>query len=168
MHRFAPRRPSAAMVVAVIALVMAMAGAAVAGTGVHSKKVTTKKVKKIADQEISKAAPTLNVASADSAKIANNVYSANVLATGTLLGSIPSGATSSHQGGANSGQYHVSFGRPITGCTISGGAANNTAPVIALVAVGVADANTINVFTRTGGNVPNDEPFYVQMICPAG
>ena len=47
-------------------------------------------------------------------------------------------------------------------------AANNTGPQIAFVAVGViAGTNTLQVFTRDGTNTPQDEPFYVQAICPA-
>ncbi len=165
-------RPSgASLIVAVLALVMATAGVAVAGPSATISKITKKKVKSIANSQINAAAPTLSVdhaksaESADSAGIAKNVYSANVQANGTLLGSIPAGATSSKSA---TGDYRVSFGRPVAGCTISASAASNTGPALGFVAVGVASANTLQVFTRSTTNTVVDRPFYAQMICPAG
>jgi len=170
-----------------LALVVALGGTAFAASGhpdSHAAKkkkshaLTAAKVKKIADAEIKRLAPTLSVssaksattattattaASANSAKIAGNVLSAMVQADGTMLGSIPGGATSSKTA---LGTYSVGFGRSIAGCTISAAAANNTGPHVAFVAVGVIDANTLDVFTRDATNTVNDEPFYVQAICP--
>jgi hypothetical protein len=166
-----------------LALVIALGGSAFAATGhphqaakkKKSHAITSATVKKIADAEIKKLAPTLSVKSATSAttattatsantaKIAGNVYSANVQADGTMIGSIPAGATSSKTA---LGTYSVSFGRSITGCTISAAAANNTGPHVAFTAVGVIDANTLDVFTRDPTNTVADEPFYVQAICP--
>jgi hypothetical protein len=105
--------------------------------------------------------------SADSAKIATNVYSANVGADGGLLGSSPSGASVTKVGAPGTGTYQVQFGRSITGCTITAGAANAGAPQVTFASVGVQDANTLLVFTRTASNTVADEPFYVQAICPA-
>ena len=101
--------------------------------------------------------------SANSAKIAANVYSANVRGDGSLLGSIPTGATSSRTA---VGDYRVNLGRAITGCTIAV-SLSNTAVQIGMVGVGVIDANTLQVFTRDGTNNPADLGFYVQAICPA-
>jgi hypothetical protein len=170
-----------------LALVIALGGSAWAASGhpdAHATKkkkkshsITSTTVKKIADAEIKKLAPTLSVASAQSAttatnansantaKIAGNVYSANVVGDGTMLGSIPAGATSSKNA---TGDYRVSFGRSLAGCTISAAAANNTGPQLAFVAVGViTGGNTLQVFTRDPTNTVADEPFYVQAICPA-
>ena len=166
MRRPTSTRPSAAMVVAVVALAFAMAGSAVAGTSGLNKPISKSKVRSIANQEIVKAAPTLSVAeakTANTAKIATNILSANVLADGTMLGSIPSGASSSK---AATGDYRVNLGRSITGCTISASSANNGAPALGIVGVGVIDANTLQVFTRSPANVVQDRPFYVQAICP--
>ena len=78
-----------------------------------------------AAKQIDKLAPGLDVNSAktagsattaDSARIAGNVLSANVLANGLMLGSIPSGATSTRTA---LGTYTVSFGRDITGAARS-------------------------------------------------
>jgi len=169
-----------------LALVIALGGTAFAASGNQAHNAATKKkkshaitsatVKKIADAEIRKLAPTLSVAkansattatnatSADSAKIAKNVYSANVAADGTMIGSIPAGATSSRTA---LGTYNVNLGHAITGCTIAAAAANNTGPHVAFAAVGVTDANNLDVFTRDPTNTVNDEPFFVEAICPA-
>lgn len=65
MKRIKISRPSPALVVAMLALVAAVAGTAIAANPVAStSKLTTKSVKKIAAKEIKKAAPTLSVASA--------------------------------------------------------------------------------------------------------
>lgn len=155
--------PSPALIVAALALVVAMAGTAMAGQGPLAK-ITKKKVKTIAAQQIADAAPTLSVGSADKAKIASNILSANVQSDGNMLGSIPAGATSSK---VATGDYRVDFGRSIAGCTISASAASNTGPDLGFVAVGVAPDGKLQVFTRSTTNVVIDRPFYVQAICPA-
>jgi len=172
-----------------MALVIALGGTALAATNDGATAATKKKkshtltssqVKKIADAEIKKLAPKLTVAKADSAttattagtantansaKIATNLLSAMVTPSGALLGSIPAGATSSRNA---QGDYRVNFGRSIAGCTITAGAANNTGPALAFVAVGViSGSDTLQVFTRDSANTVQDEPFYVQAICPA-
>src|SRR5262249_31889407 len=68
------RLPGPAIVIAIVALVAAMSGAALAGPS--AKKVTTKKVKQIADKEIDKKAPSLSVAHAGSADSATNAANA--------------------------------------------------------------------------------------------
>lgn len=149
------RAPSPAMIVAAIAVILAMAGTAIAGPDALSK-ITNAKVKSIATKQINKAAPNLNVNSAktadtakvaDTAKIAGNIFSANVKADGSLLGSVPGGATSSKTA---TGTYNVSFGRPVAGCTISASAGSSAGINFGIVSAGVQDPNTILVFTRTG------------------
>jgi len=65
-------RPSPAIIVAVLALVAALGGTALAGSEVHSSAVTKKKVKKlarkVADKQITRRAPGLSVASAQDAE----------------------------------------------------------------------------------------------------
>jgi hypothetical protein len=200
-----------------MALVIVVSGTAVASSGHHSAEaakkkrtaITTSSVRRLADAEIKKLAPTLSVASAksatnatnattattadratnatnatrattadsatnatrattaDSAKIAVNVLSANVNAAGVMLGSIPPGATATKQGLPGTGTYLVKFGRDITGCTITTGAANAQGPQVAFTAVGVDDSTTLRVFTRDPTNTVADEPFYIQAICPS-
>ena len=62
------RRPSPAMVVAIVALISALGG-----TAVGAAFVTKKQAKKIAKNQVNKLAPGLSVASAKSADNANNL-----------------------------------------------------------------------------------------------
>jgi hypothetical protein len=66
------RRPSPAIIVAVLALVAALAGTAIAGPNASTSAVSKKKVKKIATKQIKKLAPGLSVASATNADSAAN------------------------------------------------------------------------------------------------
>jgi hypothetical protein len=63
MRRLRASGPTPALVVAILALVAGVSGAAVADP--VAKKVTTKKVKKIANKQIEKKAPGLSVKNAD-------------------------------------------------------------------------------------------------------
>ncbi len=72
MRRIWSARPSPTLVVAILALVAAVTGAAVAQPAAK-KAVTKKKVKKIATKQINKLAPGLSVANADTAGDANTV-----------------------------------------------------------------------------------------------
>jgi hypothetical protein len=73
-------RPSPALIVAVLALVVALAGTAMAAPDLATKKVTKSKVKKIskkqANKQIKKKAPGLSVAHADTADQADNATNA--------------------------------------------------------------------------------------------
>jgi hypothetical protein len=93
-------RPSPGLLVAVLALVAAVAGTAVAGPGATTSKLTKKKVVEIADQEINKLAPGLSVAHAGTANSAQNAdlldnldstdfLRGNASAGGDLTGSYP-------------------------------------------------------------------------------
>jgi hypothetical protein len=57
MSRSISRRPSPALLVAVVALVAALAGTAVAGPGASSSAITKAKVKKVANKQINKRLP---------------------------------------------------------------------------------------------------------------
>jgi hypothetical protein len=87
MEKLRGRKPSPAMVVSIIALVLALAGSAVAGVATISvlSKKEKKQTRKIAKNEIKKAAPGLSVASA---QIANTVQN-GAIGTGQLAKSIP-------------------------------------------------------------------------------
>lgn len=151
------RRPSASMIVSMIALVLALGGTAIAAD------ITKKKVKSIAAKQVENLAPTLAVKSADTSKIATNIVSANVNADGTMAVSIPSGATSSKTA---LGTYTVNLGRPVTGCTLSASPASTAGgPPLGFAGVGV-EAGAIRVFTRDSANAVADRPFFVQAICP--
>jgi type II secretory pathway pseudopilin PulG len=80
-------RPSPAIVVAIMALVAAVAGTAVAGPGATSSKITKKKVTKIAqnvaNQQISARESGLRVAHAVTSDNANNANTANTATNAT-------------------------------------------------------------------------------------
>lgn len=57
MRRGLRRRPSPAIIVAVVALVAALAGTAVAGPGATTSAITKQKVKKIAKKQVNKKFP---------------------------------------------------------------------------------------------------------------
>lgn len=172
----ATRLPSAGLLVAMIALVAALGGTAIAGP---AAKLNKAKVKAIADQQIGKAAPSLSVASAtnatnaanatnaERAKIATNIIAANVTGGGGTLGSIPGGVSSTRTA---LGTYEVVFPRSIAGCNLSAspGSATSPSPVLVGVAPKAGVPTTVIVFTRNAGNVVSDQDFFVQVICPAG
>jgi hypothetical protein len=106
------RTPSAAIVVAVLALVAALAGTAVAEQATTSK-LTTKKVKKIAKkqakQQVEKLAPGLSVANADNATNADSATNADNATNADQLGgasldslTIGRGTASTASGGTGS------------------------------------------------------------------
>jgi hypothetical protein len=90
MRKLLSRRPSAAMIVAIIAVILAVGGTATAALNKKDKK----KVRNIADQEISKQAPGLSVANA-----ANAANAAKASNSDALGGVGPAGYT---QGGGHS------------------------------------------------------------------
>ena len=77
MHRITQARPSPAMVVAVVALVAALGGTALASPTASTSALSKKKVKKIAKKQINKLAPGLSVANADTADKAENAETAD-------------------------------------------------------------------------------------------
>jgi hypothetical protein len=70
-RRIRERLTSPAIVVAVLGLVAALAGTAVAGQSATTSAISKKKVKKIAKKQINKLAPGLHVASAETANTAS-------------------------------------------------------------------------------------------------
>ena len=171
MSKLPRKRPSAGVIIGMLALVMAIAVPALAGSASQGK-ITKEKVTTI----VKNLAPSLDVNSANTAdsantaKIATNIISANVNANGTMLGSIPPGATSSQPGAA--GLYVVKPGRDITGCTISASLAtadpneefSGSGP--GQIVVTVLTATSLGVRTTDKGGSNSSRSFYVQMICP--
>lgn len=90
-------KPSPALVVASIALLLGLTGAAVAGPGVLNRVITRSKVqtiaKKQANARITARAPGLSVASSRTAESANPVAFAQVAADGSLNAANSKGLT---------------------------------------------------------------------------
>ncbi len=90
MSRIQRRRPSPAILIAVLALIAAVAGTAVAGPDAStslSKKATKKTAKKVANKQIKKKAPGLHVNSATNATNATNADTLDGVDSTGLLGS---------------------------------------------------------------------------------
>jgi hypothetical protein len=79
MEQIRASRPSPAIIVAVLALVAALAGTAIAGPQAISGALTKSTVKKIAKKQINKLAPALSVANAVNAQNATNATNADAL-----------------------------------------------------------------------------------------
>ena len=108
MDRLKDARPRPALIVAIVALVAALAGTAVAEQATTSK-LTTKKVKKIAKKQVEKLAPGLSVANADNATNADSATNADNATNADQLGgasldslTIGRGTSSTASGGTGS------------------------------------------------------------------
>ncbi len=148
------RRPSPAMVIAMVALL-----AALGGTAVGAKVLNKKKVKNIANNEITKRAPGLSVASANRANSAatadkaNNVLSASVGGGCTVNEATQPGttATTASSTPPASSACNVDFSRNVTACTYvatigeAGGGESSRGFVTTAETVGNPEA----VFVRT-------------------
>jgi hypothetical protein len=88
MKRLRRRKPSPAMLVAIVALVFALAGSTAAGVATISvlNKKEKKQVRNIAKDEIGKAAPGLSVASAETANRANTANTADSATNAASVG----------------------------------------------------------------------------------
>jgi hypothetical protein len=106
MGQIRATRPSPAMITAVLALVAALGGTALAGVATTAKldKKEKKQAKKVATKQINKLAPGLSVASADTATTANSAETAN---------SANTAAQAQNAGTANGVKpVKISFARP--------------------------------------------------------
>ena len=118
------KRPSAPMVLSIIALVFAVAGTGVAGVATISvlNKKEKKQTRNIAKDEIEKAAPGLSVANAGAldgkpaSAYQQKARWAHVNSDGTILAQ-SGGITASNP---SPGLYFVDFGAPTTGMFVSG------------------------------------------------
>ena len=189
MRRLKGRMPSPAMTVAGVALIIALAGTAMAApTAIKSvlDKKEKKQVKNIAKNQINKLGPGLSVASAktaDSANTANsattagsatkalNVLSATVGGGCTVLEATQSGttATTASSTAPASSACNVDFSRDVTRCTYvatigeAGGGESSRGFVTTAETVGNPEA----VFVRTT-NIADTfaiRPFHLQVVC---
>ena len=163
------RRPSAAMIIAVLALTLGLGGSAIAASGVLTKA----QVKTVVNKQIKKKAPKLSVARAKQADRATEAdrltgtFAANVNADGAMLGSIPGGVTSAK---VDTGVYRVTFPRAVDGCLIHAANGSNDASAPAgsvnVIPVTGEDPNRVGVGTYNGAGTSEDRDFYVEMNCP--
>jgi hypothetical protein len=184
MKRILRKRPSPAMIVAVVAMVMAFGGTAYAkivitgknvrnsslvGADIKNKSLGGKDVKNDYLGRVPIKEERLDASKfgqVNSAKVADGVNrAAAVTATGTKVRSRGVSATAR----TGEGQYQVTFDRDVRGCyyfaTISapGAAAPGTGQI------GVTqlstNANAVKVITRNSGGTLADRPFHIIASC---
>jgi hypothetical protein len=162
------RRPSPAMVIAIVALIAALGGTAIAGGALNKKKV-----KNIANNQITNRAPGLSVASAknaDNATTANsakNVFFASVTysnaQTTTVIKAGSPGVTGAPEsfGGAPT----VHFPRDMTNCAItssvlSGGGTFETRQSTN------SSGNDVVIVIDDAANASSRQNFSIAAVCP--
>ena len=189
MKRFTHSRPSPALAVAALALVAALAGTAVAGPGASTSAITKAKVKKVSNKQITKRAPGLSVAHADTATTANTASSANTAnnattadkANNVLSATVGGGCTvlEATQPGTTatavsttppaSSACSVDFSRNVTACTYvasigeAGGGESSRGFVTTAESVG--NPNAVFVRTTNIADAFAIRPFHLQVVC---
>jgi len=170
-ERIRRRTSSPALIVAVAALVVALGGAAMAQPS--AKKVTTKKVKKIANKEIDKRAPGLSVANADKLggqaasafAPSNTLRTALVNTNGTVDAAHSDGVTSANVTAKGSPAAVYCFDglspAPRTAVATHAGGAADIVIQIDMVTTGVCAGSQFDVATLTTSNALDPEPFTV-------
>ncbi len=165
MQKLRGRRPSPAMIVAVVALSLSLVGTGAAATIsalTPSEKTVVKKIsRKQANKRITKRSASLSVASAESAK---NVLAAEVAnGCGAVTGGTPGISVA-----AAGGECNVTFSRSITNCAITlgtlfdfpGGGETTYRKV-------PGNANRVQVSRRdSAGGTPTAGAFSIAAICP--
>jgi hypothetical protein len=184
------RRPSPAMVVSIIALVFAVVGTGVASVATVSvlnkqeKKQTKKISKNQANNEITKRAPGLSVASAVNANNAANSdalggLSLRGLSMWVLLQQTATGGVVSSSGGVSTtvlgtGRARVHFPNPVTNCAINanGGTsanasdATNFAEAFVMVGRSTTGPNDVQYeVTDDAGTPVGSEPVFMTIQC---
>ena len=152
------------MIVAIVALIAALGGTAVAGG-----LVTGKKAKNIANKQITKREPKLSVAKAKSADKADNVLWAVVADGG--VGSAASLARSSGGVTVSDGVgVNVNFGRDVSNCSwnaTKGDVGTGVSPA-GFAQTQQADGaapNAVNVRTRDDAGTLNEQDFHLVVGC---
>jgi hypothetical protein len=116
MKKLKGRRPSPAMIVAVVALSLSLVGTGVAASISVLSGQEKKVVKRIINKKITKRAGKLNVATADKA---DNVLAATVNAGDTCAISRQTGGITAVKGGPDGADYcDVTFPRSVDTCSV--------------------------------------------------
>ena len=159
-------RPSAAMIVAVAALVAALAGTAVAADqGATTSALNKKKVKKIATKQVNKLAPGLSVASAG---FAENVLAATVpVGNSCDVTSQTGGISATIAGNPANTKCDVTFPRSVEDCAVGANPLHPSADVggeATIRMLGGADVK-VGRYDSVGGT-PTAGLFSIYAICP--
>lgn len=162
MQKLRSRRPSPAMVVAVLALSLSLVGTGVAATISLSSGEKTQ-VRKIVNKRITKRAGNLSVASADESNSARNVLAAAVANGCNAVQGGTGGITVAPAGT----ECNVTFPRSITNCAILTGTLLDF-PGGGEVTYRKSSATVVQVSRRdSAGGTPTAGAFSIAAICPA-
>jgi hypothetical protein len=175
-------RQSPVMVVAILALVAAVAGTAVAGPGASTSAITKAKVKKVANKQINKRIPWKTGDIADNAvtaaKLAAGAVTAPKLGTLTVRQSesstVPADAAPGNglsqarnaEATCNSNEVALSGGVSEVEPEVDG--AQQGLTVYSTRYVTGAGGRPVGIRARVGNDFPNDLTFRVQVLCLAG
>ena len=161
------RRPSPAMVVAMVALIAALGGTAIAGGVLNKKKVNNIISNRAAGLSVLKAKSAdsatnaTNATSANTAGSARNVFAVSVASNGALLHATDPGITTqAHTGG--SGVYGVLFPRNIDTCSF---AASGKAGGREINSFQSGPLNRVGVLTFDSAGAASDFAFDIVMVC---
>jgi hypothetical protein len=159
-------RPSPAIIVAIAALVAALAGTAVAANpDATTSALTKKKVKKIANKQIDKAAPGLSVASAD---VAENVMAATVPAGDSCtITSQTGGISAVLVGSGQTGVCDVTFPRSVEDCSVGATPLHPLQDIAGQASVRYLGGAEVRVTRRNGlDNFQAAGLFSIFAVCP--
>ncbi|MBM4438234.1 MAG: hypothetical protein FJ029_13645 [Actinobacteria bacterium] len=159
-------RPSPAMVLAVIALIAALGGTAIAGGA-----LTSKKAKKIANKQITKRAPGLEVAKAGTANTATTAGSADnvFFATVDYNDSTPA-ILSGTPGIVGNGELflgapRLTFPRDMTGCAVTVNLFNGGTAGMARQSTTSAGADVLTPMVNAAGTDIRSD-YNIVAVCP--
>jgi hypothetical protein len=160
MRSLMERRPSPALVISIVALVVALTGTAVAGVATISKlsKSEKRKVRGLADQEIDKKAPGLAVKSASVAGDVTNQMWAVVSGSAHLVRAT-GGITGVERNLSDPGKYVVTTNRDLSNCYFLGSIGGPDADVgaVAEISVNPISSASNQLFVHTGSPSANNE-----------
>ncbi len=159
-------RPSPVMLVAIVALVAAATGTAVASNpGATTSALNKKKVKKIAAKQVKKLAPGLSVASAG---VAENVLAATVpVGDSCEITKQTGGITATKTGNPANTKCDVTFPQSVADCSVGATPLHPTADVGGEATIRYLSGATVKVGRYdSAGGTPTAGLFSIIAVCP--
>ena len=162
---------SPAMIVAIVALIAALAGTAIADPGASTSKITKSKVKKIANKQINKRLPI------DAAELGAGAVTAPKLGTLTVRDSAPTTVPADGAPGNGLSQARNAEVSCNAGEVALGGGVRDVEPEVDGAQAGltvygeryvVTQGRPTGIRARVGNDFPSDITFRVEVLCLAG
>jgi hypothetical protein len=169
--RISSLRQSPAMVVAVVALVAAVAGTAVADPGASTSKITKAKVKKVANKQINKRIPWKTADIADGAitapKLGTLTVRQSALTTVPADGAPGNGLSQARNAEATCNAGEIALSGGVSDIQPEADGAQPGLTVYGTRYVTTAGRPT-GIRARVGNDFPADITFRVEVLCLAG